>query len=167
MAQTTPAADLMEQAFKAVSNKDLAALGAFWHDDILEEFVVTGPLRGKAEVRAYFEEVWAAIPDDWSFEVERILPVDDNVAIGAWRLTGTFDGGSFQGIAATGKPVDIRGIDVMEFEDGLLRHNTIYYDGLAFARQVGMLPSDGSAADRAVKGAFNAVTKARRTITRR
>lgn len=167
MAQTTSAADLMEQAFKAVSNKDLAALESFWHDDIVEEFVVTGPLRGKAEVRAYFEEVWAAIPDDWSFDVKRILPVDDNVAVGAWRLTGTFNGGAFQGIEATGKPVAIRGLDVMEFEDGLLKHNTIYYDGLGFARQAGLLPPDGSAADRAMIGAFNALTRARRTIRRR
>ena len=166
MAATTSAADLMEQAFKAVSNKDLEALQACWHDDLVENFVVTGPLHGKAETRAYFEEVWAAIPDDWGFEIERILPVDDNVAVGMWRLTGTFNGGPFQGIEATGKPVDIRGIDVMEFEDGLLRHNTIYYDGLAFARQAGLLPPDGSAADRAMVGAFNALTKARRAIRR-
>ena len=41
--------------------------------------------------------------------------------------------------------------------------NTAYYDGASFARQVGMLPAEGSGAERAMKGAFNAVTKMRRT----
>jgi hypothetical protein len=52
--------------------------------------------------------------------------------------------------------VDLRGCDVMEFDDGRLRHNTIYYDGLAFARQIGMLPREGSSADKAMTAAFNA-----------
>ena len=42
--------------------------------------------------------------------------------------------------------------------------NTAYYDGASFARQVGMLPSEGSGAERAMKGAFNAVTKMRRRV---
>jgi len=48
-----------------------------------------GALHGKAEARAYFTELWAAT-DDWNFEVERILPVDGRVAVGAWRLRAMF-----------------------------------------------------------------------------
>jgi hypothetical protein len=50
---------------------------------------------------------------------------------------------------------------VIEWRDGRVAHNTIYYDGAEFARQVGMLPPRDSAGDRAITGAFNAVTKAR------
>ena len=46
----------------------------------------------------------------------------------------------------------------MRFEDGLLKHNTVYYDGLALARQIGLLPSEGSRTDRALQAAFNART---------
>ena len=45
--------------------------------------------------------------------------------------------------------------------------NTAYFDGASFARQIGMLPPDGSGADRAMKSAFNAVTKLRRAVAER
>lgn len=39
------------------------------------------------------------------------------------------------GIEVTGRAA-LRGIDVMRFEGGVLRHKDVYYDGLTFARQV-------------------------------
>jgi hypothetical protein len=53
-------------------------------------------------------------------------------------------------------------VDVMEISDGSVRHNTIYYDGAAFARQIGMLPAAGTTLDRAVLYAFNTTTRLRR-----
>ena len=47
---------------------------------------------------------------------------------------GTVSGGVFQGIEPTYKRADIRGADVMDVSDGLVRHNTIYHDGVSFAR---------------------------------
>ncbi|HEV3287572.1 MAG TPA: ester cyclase, partial [Streptosporangiaceae bacterium] len=64
----------------------------------------------------------------------------------------------FQGIEPTGRRVEIRGVDVMEVAEGLVQHNTIYYDGATFARQVGLLPGLGSRADKAMLAAFNAKT---------
>jgi hypothetical protein len=40
-----------------------------------------------------------------------------------------------------------------------IRHNTIYYDGAGFARQIGMLPSQGSLADRMLVSIFNAKSR--------
>ena len=45
--------------------------------------------------------------------------------------------------------------------------NTAYYDGASFARQVGMLPPEGSGAERTMKSAFNAVTKVRKAVAER
>jgi hypothetical protein len=70
-------------------------------------------------------------------------------------------------IEPTGKHVEVRGFDLFELEDGQIVSNTAYYDGAAFARQIGMLPADGSGADRAMKSAFNAVTKLRRAVAER
>ena len=42
--------------------------------------------------------------------------------------------------------------------------NTAYYDGMEFAREIGLLPAQDSGAERAMKGAVNAVTKARRAL---
>ena len=46
----------------------------------------------------------------------------------------------------------------MEIADGLIQHNTIYYDGVTFARQIGLLPGPGSRADQAMLAVFNAKT---------
>jgi hypothetical protein len=42
---------------------------------------------------------------------------------------------------------------------GLVQHNTICYEGASFARQIGMLPTQGPAADRALTAVFNAKTR--------
>lgn len=52
----------------------------------------------------------------------------------------------------------------MHIVDGLLVDNTVYYDGLSFARQIGMLPRAGSRGDRAMTTAFNAQTDLRSTL---
>ena len=70
----------------------------------------------------------------------------------------TFTGGPFQGITPTGRRVYIRGVDVMEIADGLIQHNTIYYDGATFARQIGSPPGLGLCADQALLAAFNVKT---------
>ena len=54
----------------------------------------------------------------------------------------------------------MRGIDLIEIDDGKNVANTAYYDGMAFAREIGLLPAQDSGAERAMKGAVNAATKA-------
>lgn len=158
-------ATLAKDAFAAVAARDLPALQAMQHEDLIEDFVVLGPVRGREEVGAFFREFFDAFPD-LQFTVERILPVDERVAVGQWHIEGTFNGGPFQGVEPTGKRVSLRGVDVMEFENDMLVHNTVYYDGLAFARQVGLLPPEDSKRDRAILEMFNFVTKARSKLRR-
>jgi hypothetical protein len=71
------------------------------------------------------------------------------------------------GIEPTGRRVELRGVDVMQVGDGLIVRNTVYYDGAAFARGVGMLPPQDSGAERTMITAFNTVTKLRRMIRER
>jgi hypothetical protein len=51
-------------------------------------------------------------------------------------------------------------------DDGKVDINTIYQDGAEFARQIGMLPARGSAADRALAGGFNIRMRLRRRLRR-
>lgn len=139
--------------FDALQARDLDAHGALLHDDVVDDFVAIGVLRGPAAVRAFFDELFAAVPE-LRLQVRQISGADGGAVV-QWELTGTFDGGSFQGIHATGRRLHLRGVDVMRIEDGKLRHNTIYYDGLAFARQVGLLPAEGSRGDKALTTVFN------------
>ena len=61
-----------------------------------------------------------------------------------------------------GRPpgITIDGMDHFVLRDGKALTNTIVFDQMAFARQVGLLPPDRSAVDKALKAAFNTKTKA-------
>jgi len=165
-AATPSSGAMMRQLFEAVAAKDIDGLAARWDEDTYDDFVALNKVvTGTVALRAFFTEYFAAV-EDADFEIQAIHEHGDT-AIGQWRLRGTFSGGPFNGIHPTGKPVDLRGIDVMRFEDGIVRSNTVYYDGLGFARQIGLLPADGSRADRVMLAAFNTVTGTTAAIKRR
>jgi hypothetical protein len=82
-------------------------------------------------------------------------------------MVGTFSGGAFQGLEPSGRHVELRGLDLFELEDGAVKSNTAYYDGMEFARGIGLLPAQDSGAERAMKNAFNVVTKVRRAVNER
>ena len=70
------------------------------------------------------------------------------------------------GIAATGRAVELYGMDLLYFENGRIAGNCIYFDQLGFARQVGMLPPERSRRDLLLTGAFNLTVRARRLLRR-
>ncbi len=77
-----------------------------------------------------------------------------------WRLTGTFAGpGHFGGIAPTGMPVELEGFDLLTVRDGLIQSNDAFTDSMSFARQIGMMPPQDSAAEKRMMQAFNAKTR--------
>ena len=57
------------------------------------------------------------------------------------------------GIAGTGRSIALDGIDHFVCGEATVITNTVVFDQMAFARQVGLLPADRSATDRALKGA--------------
>lgn len=148
--------------FELIQARDLDALAELQHPDIVDDFLVLRPIRGRAAIRSFFESLLAAFPD-FELRIERIT-ADATSAVVQWRSVGTFTGAPFEGIEPNGKRVEIRGADCMVFEDGLIRHNTIYYDGATFARALGLLPAQGSAAERAMTSAFNAATAIKRRL---
>jgi len=155
----------MRDYFEAMDRRDVGAMAEHWRDDGVEDILPVGVLRGKEELRAFLDATFRAIPDART-SVGRIVAGETSCAV-EWRLEGTFDGAPFMDIEPTGSHVEVRGFDLFELEDGQIVSNTAYYDGASFARQIGMLPADGSGADRAMKSAFNAVTKVRRAVAER
>ena len=131
--------------------------------------------RAPAEVaRAGFDAVIAhdvdGILENWSPD-----GIQDWVALGVFRghdqirdlFEQVFAATPFIGIEPTGRRIELRGVDVMEIEDGKIVRNTVYYDGAAFARGVGMLPAQDSGTEKAMYAAFNAATRLRRAIRER
>jgi steroid delta-isomerase-like uncharacterized protein len=155
----------MRDYFEAMDRRDVGAMAEHWRDDGVEDVLPVGVLRGKEELRGFLDATFRAIPDART-SVGRIVAGETSCAV-EWRLEGTFDGAPFMEIEPTGSHVEVRGFDLFELEDGQIVSNTAYYDGASFARQIGMLPADGSGADRAMKSAFNAVTKVRRAVAER
>ena len=148
--------------FDAAARKDPEGMAEHWHEDGIDDLVPVRVLRGPGEVRDFFREMFTAVPDS-EMVVDRVV-ADTNSAAVQWRATGTFTGGPFLGIDPTGKRIDLRGVDVLEIDDGKIRRNTAFYDGADFARQVGLMPPRDSGAERALFSAFNAATKLRNRI---
>jgi steroid delta-isomerase-like uncharacterized protein len=151
--------------FDAMARRDARAMAEHWRADGVMDIVPVGIQRGRDEIQAFFGAIFAALPDAET-TLTRVVAGDSSAAA-EWRLTGQFTGAPFQGIEPTGKPVEVRGLDLIELESGEIVSLTAYYDGASFARQVGMLPPEGSGGERAMMGAFNAVTKVRQAIAAR
>jgi steroid delta-isomerase-like uncharacterized protein len=126
-------------------------------------------MNSRDEVVAWFRGFFDAVPD-LHMEVEDVVvggePGSERVTV-RWHITGTFSGKPYMGVEPTGRPIDLRGMDLIQIEDGRVAGNNVYYDQLAFARQIGMLPGEGSIGDRLMTGAFNLVTKGRARVRAR
>jgi steroid delta-isomerase-like uncharacterized protein len=148
--------------FDAIARRDPQAMGEHWAEDGLNDIVPIRVLRGRAETVSFFTEVFAAFPD-LETTVTRVVAGEREAAV-EWRMTGHFTGASFQGLDANGKRIELRGLDLFEVEDGKLVGNTAQYDGMEFARQIGLMPAQDSSAEHAMKNAFNAATRVRRAV---
>lgn len=124
-------------------------------------------LRTRDEVVGWFRSFFDSLPD-LRLEVEEVVIAGEEgrerVTV-RWRLTGTFTGAPFFGIAASGRSVELWGMDLLSFEDRRLAGNCIYFDQLSFARQVGMLPPEDSRRDRLMTRAFNLTVRGRRACS--
>jgi steroid delta-isomerase-like uncharacterized protein len=159
------AAEVASRDFEALSRRDAAGMAAVYTDDCVVDFVPVGVVRGSDELRKFFEGLFGAVPDlETTYEV---AAADDTTAVVEWRMRGTFTGSAFQGVEATGRDVRLRGVDVMKIEGDHIAQNTAYYDGMSFAREIGLMPAQDSAAEKAMIGAFNAMTKLRGRFSQR
>jgi len=151
--------------FEALANRDAAGMEACYAEDAVVDLVPVGVLRGSTEIRAFFDDLFAAIPDletTWD-----LVATSTDKAVIEWRMRGTFSGATFQDVEPTGKSIEIRGVDLMTIENDRIVHNTAYYDGMDFARQLGMMPPRDSGAEKAMIAAFNATTKLRAKFANR
>jgi glyoxylase-like metal-dependent hydrolase (beta-lactamase superfamily II)/predicted ester cyclase len=150
--------------FDAIAAHDLDAAVALWAPGARE--YVRGQVDTTAPdgVRAFIGGLLAAIPD---LDLQVVAAVADTERCAVqWRMIGTFAGReSFNGIAPTGARIELEGCDVLSIEDGLIRSNDAFADSMTFARQIGMMPAQGSNAEQRLTGAFNAKTRLAQRIS--
>jgi steroid delta-isomerase-like uncharacterized protein len=158
------AADVARKYFAAISAQDLDAAVDCWAPGAIDNLAPVGELRVPGEMRSYFEQVFAAFPD-FRYELLDVVAGDRRVAV-RWRAEGTFTGRPFEGIRANGARVRAEGADVLRVENGLIQRNDSYWDSAAVGRHIGLFPARGSAGERVLTAAFNALTAVRKLFSR-
>jgi hydroxyacylglutathione hydrolase len=158
--ETTPKA-VMTAYFDALARHDLDAIAAAWapdgHCHVAGQADATGP----DGVRTYWAELFGASPD-LRLQIEALIAEGDQVAV-KWSGSGTFAGpGSYQGIEPTYTRLELEGLDLFSVRDGQIVREDAYTDGSTFARQIGLLPPQGSTAEQRMAKAFNGQAKVRR-----
>ena len=148
-------AELIRWAFEILNRHDPGSLAQLYTAETVERFP-DRTCHGGDEIVAYFEDVFAAVPD-WNIQVVGLAEQGEHVFV-QWHMTGTHSG-PLLGVAPTGRELAIDGIDHFVVRGGKIVSNFVVVDQLQYARQIGMMPPDGSPADRAMKSGFNAWTK--------
>ena len=155
--------ELVRQTVEQIAGQDLDAARRVWTDATVERFP-DRTCHGADEIAAYFSDLYRAV-DGFHVEVLTIAGSGDDVFV-QWRMTGRHTG-PVLGVAGTGRELAVDGMDHFVVRAGLIVSNFVIFDQMQFARQVGLLPADTSMADRALKAAFNAKTKAADAVKKR
>ena len=152
----------------ALGRHDLEAFSRVCADDIVELLPGTPPMEGIDNELAFARGLLAAFPD-LEIEVTRVMAVDQVVAA-AWTRRGTFTGADFQGLPANGARFESPAAGFFEIENGLIKRLTVYTDMNKLGRDLGVVPPEGSPAERLALGMFRTRVRIKRivgTLTRR
>jgi steroid delta-isomerase-like uncharacterized protein len=112
--------------------KQVYATGAERRDPNLTEAT-----RGPEEIARYVAEVRAGYPD-FTLQINDVVAQDDRLAV-HWTVTGTHRG-EWQGIAPTGKRINISGLSLEVIDNGKIIRDSVYFDRLTLLEQLGVSP---------------------------
>ena len=125
---------------EVLSQGELELIDELVADDFVEHQAMPGMPEGKDALRAFVEMFRAAFPD---LKVETLATAVDGDEV--WvhsRMTGTHKG-DFNGIAPTGKKVDVTMFDRVRTRDGKAVEHWGVSDDLAILTQLGVVPEMG------------------------
>jgi carboxymethylenebutenolidase len=98
--------------------------------------------KGKTELRPYYRDMFIpSIPDQWEHTVtNRVMTENTIVEEARVKLVHSKQMDWFlPGIPPTNKPIEIELVIVIEFRDGKMAAERIYWDQAAVLRQIGKL----------------------------
>jgi len=143
---TTPAerADPLHEAINryndAWNRHDVEAIVALHAPDMVFENHTAGERAEGPEVAAHIARIFAAWPD-LAFATRRLY-VRDDLVVQEWTASATHTSELRRGdlvAPASGRPVSWVGMDVIPFQDGLVKRKDVYSDSVAILRQVGLM----------------------------
>ncbi len=134
------AAQTQREMFEAVRARDFDGLRALYHPDY-SYMGADGIEKQGADAGVYVAETYTTAFPDLEFEVRHQFSPSDDVAIMEFTARGTHEG-ELEGIAPTGKGVEIFVCNVLEVRDDKILHEREYFDALSVMRQLGVIAGD-------------------------
>jgi steroid delta-isomerase-like uncharacterized protein len=134
--------DLIPRIYSEMSAGNLDALDELLADDLVEHEETPGLEPTKEGVKQFFAMFLAAFPD-LSMKADQLISEGDIVCARA-TMTGTHNG-EFMGIPATGKPVEVKMIDIVRVRDGQAVEHWGLTDSMALMQQLGAIPEEAPA----------------------
>jgi steroid delta-isomerase-like uncharacterized protein len=158
---TRSALEVVRAHMAAEDRQDLDATVATFTEDCYYEVPGLGiRLRGKDQIRAWYADTFAAVPDLRNTD-ERYYETDGNVFFEA-SIEGTHLG-SWAGWAPTGRsfrlPILFR---IPIADDGLMEAEIVHFDNAGLFMQLGILPPQGSSQERVMQALHRARMRVRR-----
>lgn len=129
-----------------------AAMDTLFAVDAVDHDPAPGQAPGREGFRAFFRTLTTAFPD--AHLEPRTMVVDDESIAFAYTLTGTHQG-AFQGVAATGKRIDVRGMQIGRFANGQIVERWGATDEAGIMQQIGAAPGAEPGLMNKLKGAFS------------
>jgi len=120
--------------------QDLDAIVAMHAPDMVFANHTAGESAQGEEVRDHIARIFAAWPD-MRFETRRLY-VRDGVVTQEWTATAPHSQPMRRGdleAPPTGRTVSWDGVDVIPFENGLIKRKDVYSDSVSIQRQVGLI----------------------------
>lgn len=115
-------------------NGDLDAVHALFAPDYVNHAGARGVLKGPEGILSNYRSTKEAFRDS-GFRLERVV-ASGSQACAYYKMFGTHTG-TFMGIAATGRSVDVPGIGIYEVRDGQIQESWVVRDTLVLLRQLG------------------------------
>jgi steroid delta-isomerase-like uncharacterized protein len=126
---------------EAWNDHDLDAIMSMHASDMVFENHTAGEsAQGPEEVREHIGSIFESWPD-LHFETRRLY-VREGVVTQEWTASATHSNTMRRGdlvAEPTGEKIEWRGVDVIPYEDGLIKRKDVYSDSVSILRQVGLL----------------------------
>ena len=133
--------ELLDRYVELYNAGDLDACMELYADDAVQR-MHDGLFEGIDAIRERLARDLIAFPDA-KYVVETFVAEDETFA-DEWTFTGT-NTGPFRlpdgsEVPATGRPVEIKGMEFVEVRDGKIVVDNLYYDFMAAVAELGLIP---------------------------
>jgi len=123
---------------EGINNGNLNVLKEIVHPDY-QYASPTENMKGIDQLEAFILALRSAFPD-LSVEIEEQFGEEEKVCTRI-SMTGTHQG-DFLGLSATGRSIDLQGVIISRFQDGLIANEWELLDQLTLLQQLGLAPSE-------------------------